>query len=448
VMAAGSDAEQRAQASAAPAGAVLLAAGAPAGPPVSGNVVGLSVETWRLVELVDRTGPCDDNDFTGALHQLGRPPIRTGGNSQDRTVTRAGALPAGETDDPRSGGWYVATDRYFKALRCLAHAGAGQVTAGLNFRDAADARRMLTRLRREVPADQLEITLGNEPELFGAAGSGRPTVSPQRLLADYRKLREDLGAVPALRGPDFSTGRWLEHVPEFIAREHPQTVSVHAYPYENCRSRPGDPGWATAQKLLSRPASRGLIAGLAAPVQAATAAGARTVIGEINSVACGGLDGVSDEPVAALWAIDTILAAAAAGISAVQFHVADRIYDPLTLHGDKLVARPIWDGMVFAARQLQPGWRLAPDGTDDARVGSWAMIGPEGQRRSVAINRVGAAVRVAVASSGPAQVQTLARPDGGDPLNVGITTRQVVSQDGWVAVEVPAGGAVSVTAAS
>ena len=87
---------------------------------------------------------------------------------------------------------------------------------------------------------------------------------------------------------------------------------------------------------------------------AARAAGISAQISEANSVACGGMAGISDAPASALWGLDLVATAAQAGFSHVELHSSGGSYDPLVLDADgTLTFRPLWTA-IYLADQLWP----------------------------------------------------------------------------------------------
>lgn len=80
---------------------------------------------------------------------------------------------------------------------------------------------------------------------------------------------------------------------------------------------------------------------------------------ELNSVTCGGVEGVSDTFATALWAPDTLFELLRAGVDGVNVHVR-----PYTINAAFAVtprglrARPLLYGLILFARTLGPGAQL------------------------------------------------------------------------------------------
>ena len=164
--------------------------------------------------------------------------------------------------------------------------------------------------------------VGNEPEGFNGAEGLRPhNWSPRDFAREFSAHASALAAAgmptvpPRLQG--FVLGgndsAFNAFWPNFTAEFAPQLASVsrHHYALDGCGSGAPPSVWdllATDPSFL-RP-------------YAAAAASARVpfVVGEANSVSCGGLRGVSDVFGAALWALDFLLGCAALNASQVNMH--------------------------------------------------------------------------------------------------------------------------------
>ncbi len=89
---------------------------------------------------------------------------------------------------------------------------------------------------------------------------------------------------------------------------------------------------------------------LAPHIAAANALGIPFVIGEGNSCACGGQEGVSDVFGAALWAVDMLFASAAAGLQGFNFHGCEGgAYTAIAYNNsaaDSADVRPLYYGML------------------------------------------------------------------------------------------------------
>lgn len=321
-----------------------------AGPTViPSNPVGISIETWHLTHFAGSAKmQCQKHPFIEAIKLLGTPDVRVGGNSQDNTSFKRGSnkFDAGST--------------YRRSWRCAASLG-GRVNIGLNFRsDSLSTLRQTVKFaQNNVPRRQLSFGLGNEPELYRNWHTKNHQLKYKRIERKYRATKKALPTL-SLWGPNFSTGRFLDSIGSFARDTHPQQIALHTYPLLRCRLTPASPNWPTREKLANVSSSIGMINRLKPAIREGVRRGIPVVISEMNSVACRGLAGVSDDPVSAMWAVDTIAAAAAAGISGSNFHISDSVYDPLYKDSNKhLRSRPLWNGMRFAADHMEAGAHFA-----------------------------------------------------------------------------------------
>jgi hypothetical protein len=133
-------------------------------------------------------------------------------------------------------------------------------------------------------------------------------------------------------------------------------MTVHAYPTVACGSA-GPP--TTAARLLSKHTSVGLVEKYDWLLETARAAHRAAVISESNSASCGGKPGVSDTPVAGVWAARYVVAALLRGWSQVRFHMAATSYDPLTVEaGGTVKLHPLGHALLFLHRWIPTGARI------------------------------------------------------------------------------------------
>jgi hypothetical protein len=137
-------------------------------------------------------------------------------------------------------------------------------------------------------------------------------------------------------------------------------ISAHVYPYSAC-ARPGDPTYPTIGKILSENATAGIARTVRPAIAVAHAAGLGFRLTEINSVTCGGLEGVSNTFATALWAPDALFELLRAGVEGVSLHArVTSINRPFSFDRQGLETRPLLYGLLLFARMLGPGARLVP----------------------------------------------------------------------------------------
>ncbi len=342
------------------AAVLLMAVGAsPAGASPGGVLVhrlpfGLSIE-YPLLQRALGAGACPAPALVAKLRELGSPAIRVGGDSQDLA-------------GPRSGYRYVVGTQFFSTLGCLARETGAPVSVGLNFGDGTlgDALTMVAEARAAIPAAQLSFSLGNEPdlyrlrhELWNESGFMVPFLrgpywSAAAYWSEWRQWRAMLGPI-RLEGPDLATGRWARPAVRMMRAERPARLTGHFYP----TAAGGPHASATRRRLLSRYTDLVQVTQLGWLISASRATGRPAVISESNSASRGGRPGLSDSPVASVWAVRYVLGALLFGFQQVYFHSAGTSYDPLVFNADgTITARPLASGLGFMHRWITAGSRL------------------------------------------------------------------------------------------
>jgi hypothetical protein len=330
---------------------------------VSRSPFGLSIE-YPLMEKALGNGPCPGPALVATLQELGSPSLRIGGDSQDL---------AGPTAAYHR---YFIPASFWTTLGCLARETGIQVTVGLNFAKApvADDLSTIAAAEQAIPAAQLSFSLGNEPDLYGISHifpdepgvtipAFRPSPwTPAEYVSEWEHRRALLGPIQ-IEGPDLAGIGWREQVGRMLATDPPDVMDVHAYPTSAC-SAP----LTTAARLLTRHASVGLVEKYGWLLRIARAAHRPAIISESNSASCGGKPGVSNTPVASVWAARYVVAALLAGFAQVRFHSAGGSYDPLVFNADGTIAmRPLAHALLFLHRWIPVGSSIESD-SDDPRV--------------------------------------------------------------------------------
>jgi hypothetical protein len=376
---------------------VVLAA--PAGPTVTigPHPIGLSIEYPLLAHDLGG-GRCPSVAFVHALESLGSPPIRIGGDSQDAVAPAGTAAHAGVSDLPSD---------FWSRVACLERETRAPIIVGLNLAsgDAGWAAELAASARAAIPSGLLSFELGNEPDIYGAPvrwWNGQRLLSTAMPWATYlaraRAVAAVLGTSSVLEGPDFASGRWVRMLPELTTTLHLRTIDAHFYPLDACRN----PAEATTAALLSRQIQTKIDERVRL-ARDARAERLPAVISETNSVSCGGVAGISDQPAAAVWAVRMILRALRAGFSSVRFHASGSAYDPFAVNAGMVTARPLELGLLFATHLLAAGamLRAIPNaGSLDAV----AITRSDGSRTIVLSNYAAAPRWVSLATTGTVNV--------------------------------------------
>lgn len=308
------------------------------------------------------SGACPSPALVAALQSLGSPSLRIGGDSQDLA-------------GPTAAYHYVIPPSFWTKLGCLARESGIPLVVGLNFAEGpvADELTTIAAAEQAIPASQLSFSLGNEPDLYGFShilpnepgftvpAYRRSSWTAEAYAKEWATRRAMLGQIP-IEGPDLAGIGWRARIARLMATDPPDVMNVHAYPTVACGSA-GAP--TTAARLLSVHASVELVEKYDWLLAAARAAHRPAVISESNSASCGGKPGVSDTPVAGVWAARYVVAAQLAGFAQVRFHTAGTSYDSLAFEAGGTVAiRPLGHALLFLHRWIPVGSRISSDSGD------------------------------------------------------------------------------------
>jgi hypothetical protein len=320
------------------------------------DVVGYSIEPiW--VDSFIRTRKASTLLSTIADITGKPPPIRVGGNTADQTYQYA-ALSTGNVSvalpDPRTAqtfnitsDWYRTWGDYFPRETDLIYT--------LNFADNSSAWANAVKQAESAYTglgDKLkQFEIGNEVDHYINKGwrPPYPAWGVDVYIEQYRNLTAHIINSPWYkrlpRPPTFQAGVIAD--PPLVADQHdemddfsianltangtggllalPQdkarvsSLCVHLYPQSTC----DPPRWHRMRlDLLSNHTVLWLNVSQYIPqIAAADHAGIPLVMGETNSVSCGGRSGISDTLGAALWAVDYVLLGASLGLQKIYFHL-------------------------------------------------------------------------------------------------------------------------------
>ncbi|RYP20309.1 hypothetical protein DL765_002872 [Monosporascus sp. GIB2] len=308
------------------------------------------VSTPKAAKLLGAIG-----DITGKP-----PPIRVGGNTADQTYiyetlpsrpnATSAALPA-LPDANRleiTPAWFRRWGNYFPRGTDLIYTLNFAANESRWDNAAAQAEAAWAALGEKLTM----LELGNEVDHFIDKGWRDETWGVDAYIEQWRNLTERITGSDWYRGagdpPKFQAGVFAD--PPWVPDQHDEiddlsirnltrdgegglaererdrdlieAYAVHLYPQSTC-----DPlRWHRMRlDLLSNHTTLWLNVSQFVPeVAAADRAGAPLVMGETNSVSCGGRSGISDTFGAALWGVDYVLLDAAVGISKTYFHLGAR----------------------------------------------------------------------------------------------------------------------------
>jgi hypothetical protein len=322
---------------------------------------GISIE-YPLMERALGAGACPGPALVATVRELGSPTVRIGGDSQDLA-------------GPTAAYHYAIPPSFWTTLGCLARETGAPIVVGLNFAAAplADELTTIAAAEQAIPAAQLSFSLGNEPDLYGFShilpnepgvivpAFRAPPWTGGEFASEWDGRRAMLGQT-AIEGPDIAGIGWQAPISRLLRSDPPVAMTVHAYPTVACGSA-GAP--TTAARLLSKHASVGLVEKYDWLLAVARAAHRPAIVSESNSGSCGGKPGVSDKPVAGVWAARYVVAALLAGFAQVRFHTAGTSYDSFTLHANGTIAmRPLGHALLFLHRWIPLGSRIESGSSD------------------------------------------------------------------------------------
>jgi hypothetical protein len=356
------------------------------GQAVALDFIGLSCES-AILGGGDYFTP-NNTSALGLIRSLGESGvIRIGGNTSERTVWGSDAATAGSST-------IVITPGHIDDLAAALRPLGWKLIYGLNLArgSPAVAAEEAAYVANAVGANLLAFQIGNEPDGFGRWTAVRPaSYDASAYLAEWRAFHAAIRArVPGalFAGPDVSgatdwVAAFAEAMPEGLV-----LLTHHYY----ADGPAGAPHVSLPQLLRS---SRQL-----PPLLERLAQYSRTYhlpyrITETNSVYDEGQPGVSDTLGAALWGLELMFQAAAAGAAGINFHGGvhnrrasdDKAYTPIARSGDRYRATPLYYGMLMfaqAARGTLIPTHLAPD---TSSLKAFAVRAPEGTLRICLINQ-------------------------------------------------------------
>ncbi len=339
--------------------------------------------------------------------------LRFGGNSTDVSWWNPNGLPK------PPGIVYDITSADLSIISSVIKRTNSKVIFGLNFgqNNPSIAVDLAKATLSGLPAGKVySFELGNEPDYYtthsyyinsltGSQEYVRPsTYSLSPYLAEFANysttLKNSFSTLPPLSGPVFTSSQWMQYLPTFLAEQAPMVNSItyHRYPLHACGIQPGSPNYPTITQLLADKSSFNLAQGIVPFVQVASDYNRSMWISEINSVACGGADGVSNSFASALWGIDIMFNMANTGLRGMQFHTTSGgYYSPFKFiksidsNGKsvyKPTVYPLYYGMLVFAKAASNQARLvAVTSQTNSNVKVWATIDNQNVLRVVAINK-------------------------------------------------------------
>jgi hypothetical protein len=345
------------------------------------------------------------------LNPVGRPWIRIGGESTDRSwwPTPGVPRPLGVTQ--------TLDAAWGQSLKQLAVSTNAKLLLGLNL----EANR--ARLDQEEAKQYLKLVgtryvgaleIGNEPDLYPVIpwyklikGKAEPWYVPGGVSVFSRtrtygpvqfgqEVSRTIRLLPKLpeAGPETGHPGWLQ---EFADVVHPlglpMTLTSHAYGLNQCVHDAASRVYPSVPNLLTLFASRGdMLNGDAPFISLAHADGGSYRVDEMGSVTCNGRAGVSDTMASALWALDALFYMDSQGVDGVNLHSypgsSNGLFDLSPMNGTwGANVHPLYYGALMFAQAAPEGSRLlGVQGGGQPQLRAWSTLGDDHKVRVLLIN--------------------------------------------------------------
>lgn len=249
----------------------------------------------------------------------------------------------------------------------------------------------------------LDFELGNEPDQLVHQGHRPSTYNFSDYLKEYQAYQAAVspyvGAKHAV-GMASGTTRWDSANQTAFLQAEASTLAVytsHEYPLSACSAQ--NRKSATIAHLLSPNISTAYYRRFQPLVAAATPYGVPVRAGEMNSVVCSGLAGVSNTFASSLWVLDSLFELDRAGSVGMNLHTGspasgggpvDLPYNAFYIDGPVVQVRPIYYGMLMFAQGIQDN--AAPvlvttvtNGSHNVKI--WATLDQHRRARIVVIEK-------------------------------------------------------------
>jgi hypothetical protein len=380
--------------------------GSPATRPLGAGFVGLAI-TYNVIPRW--VGPGGSTPIDPVLVRLirnldpvGRPVIRIGGESADRSWWPVPGMKR------RPGLRYNIGPAWVRSARAFDAALNPRLLLGINLEanstriSGYEGHRLVAGIgKRYIGA----LEIGNEPVLYPhlpwyrkphhgrLVFSRNLTYGPAQYDEEVARTRKVLPRLP-IAGPESSPTAWVSEFAHKFLSPHSQVrmLTPHAYGLNQCVHNPLSSQYPSVPNLLSLLASRDLIVRSVSDIPLAHRNGASYRVDEMGSVTCHGRAGVSNTMASALWVLDSLFSLARQGVDGVNLHTypgsTNGLFDLRLAHGRwRGTIHPLYYGALMFARAAPAGSRLlrvaAPT---TASFRSWATLGRDGRVRVTLIN--------------------------------------------------------------
>ncbi|RKF30577.1 hypothetical protein BCY88_13025 [Paraburkholderia fungorum] len=253
----------------------------------------------------------------------------------------------------------------------------------------------------------LSYEIGNEPDLYNAEHF-RSKYTYAKYKVQYEQTVaaiESKGTGVPMAAPVFSgyPGGFMKSLDDFIASEHAHLgmLDLHYYGGSHCNGKVVPADYLLSSDAINHPTSTVSPNRIGGYIAALNRAGRGNVrIGEVNSVACGGQDGVSNTFQSALWVLDEAMSYAEAGVSGINIFTianANAYYTPFRFshtgtfpESEYTISQinPIYYGMLTVDEMLQSKAALLPVSlSTPLHIKAYATTDEHGKIRVLLINK-------------------------------------------------------------
>lgn len=308
--------------------------------------------------------------------------IRIGGNSSDTSK--------------------VPTENTVRPFAELAAATGAHFYLGVNL-GSGDPQLAVSQVKffvSKMPPHSLDaIEIGNEPDSYLDKGLRKAPYDFQDYLREFDSYRQQISPLlPAgtgVLGPSWAFPASLSDAGPFLQSEHSYLIALsqHVYIGDACGGHTN-----VIDKLLAARSTTDVPARMRAAILLAHEKHVAFRVDELNSIACGGEDGVSNVFASALWAIDMMFEMVNAGVDGVNWQSPNgAAYSPVklgTAHDGSRGAywiesvNPLYYGMLFFQAATARDAKLVPVVADrPTALKTWATVDGQGTLRVVVINK-------------------------------------------------------------
>lgn len=366
--------------------------------PIRDSFVGISAEVDGAVPLLSFNGQ-PRRSYINLMKTLAGSAtkgvnIRIGGGSVDTSAyVPVGPLPANIT--------YRITDVDLNTYAAAVSSWGGDAVMAVTLRNESDPSLAVAHARAMSGIMGWDLVtaveIGNEPNLFPQGGIRPSPYTYSEYAADYNLYASALATETNLtsrhiQGATFCCRGFDANITEYIDTfgSGLTSFSYHYYPLNHCGGNMNQ-----VWQLLVTTAAYSVAEQYAGYVAYSLSKGIPFVIGEGNSIACGGQYGISDVFASALWAVDTMFAVASVGVSRWNFHGGTLgAYSPIWYNSsatpeDIPDVRPLFYGMwAFAnATARNPYVYNATVETRNQYIKAWYIVDENGDGTVIVIHK-------------------------------------------------------------